>query len=256
MSRYSTEIRFICESLTGLKKSSGFNAIDGIITKAAPLIFSFDFPIFDEDYRLPLEKKILRHFYTREIGEETYGLWKLRLDDKMNIIMPYYNQLYKSELLDFNPLYDVDITRQHTLENTGNSTTNTESNNTTSVTGSNDVNHNYEENLLKLYSDTPQGGIEGMDTVPGVMNYLTNATKESNNNNYTDNATNKSTTTDKGTTEGTNTANNTETYLEKVTGKQGSGSSAKLIQEFRETFLNIDKMILDELEPLFFGLWQ
>lgn len=113
MSKYTTEVRFLCESLTGHTESEGFNSVDEILTQAAPLIFSFSFPLYDEDYRLVLEKKILRHYYTREISEETYGLWKLRLEDRMNVIMPYYNQLYRSALLTFNPFYDVDLTTEH-----------------------------------------------------------------------------------------------------------------------------------------------
>lgn len=113
MSKYTTEVRFLCESLTGHTESVGFNSVDEILNQAAPLIFDFNFPIYDESYRLVLEKKILRHYYTREISEETYGLWKLRLEDRMNIIMPYYNKLYESALLAFNPFYDVDLTTQH-----------------------------------------------------------------------------------------------------------------------------------------------
>lgn len=113
MSKYTTEVRFLCESLTGHTESVGFNSVDEILNQAAPLIFDFNFPIYDESYRLVLEKKILRHYYTREISEETYGLWKLRLEDRMNVIMPYYNKLYESALLTFNPFYDVDLTTQH-----------------------------------------------------------------------------------------------------------------------------------------------
>ena len=108
MSKYTTELRYICESLAGYDESQGFDEVDEILRKSAPLVFSFNYPIFDQAYRLPLEMKILRHFYTREISEETYGLWKLRLQAKMNEIMPYYNQLYRTETLEFNPLYDVD----------------------------------------------------------------------------------------------------------------------------------------------------
>lgn len=113
MSKYTTEVRFLCESLTGHTESQGFSEVDDILTEASPIIFSFQFPIFDEAYRLPLERKILRHYYTREISEETYGLWKLRLQDRMETIMPYYNKLYESALLSFNPFYDVDLTTNH-----------------------------------------------------------------------------------------------------------------------------------------------
>ena len=111
MSKYTTEVRFICEVNSGLNESVGYSKIEDVITGAIPKIFDFDFPIFDENYRTVLEKKILKHFYTREIGEETTGLWKLRLDTKLNEIMPYYNKLYKSELLEFNPLYTANLTR-------------------------------------------------------------------------------------------------------------------------------------------------
>lgn len=119
MSKYTTELRYICEHLAGYDESKGYDDVDEIIETAAPLIFSFNYPIFDLAYKLPLEIKILRHFYTREISEETYGLWKLRLQARLNEIMPYYNQLYKSETLQFNPLYDVDYTRQYTKESNG-----------------------------------------------------------------------------------------------------------------------------------------
>lgn len=119
MSKYTTEVRYICEEAAGLQDSVGYSNIESVITTAAPLIFDFDFPIFDEAYRLPLEKTILRHYYTREIGEETVGLWKLRLWDRLSLIMPYYNKLYYSETLQFNPLYDVDYTRTSTTDLSG-----------------------------------------------------------------------------------------------------------------------------------------
>ena len=119
MSKYTTEVRFLCESLTGHAESQGFSEVDNILTEASPIIFSFQFPIFDEAYRLPLERKILRHYYTREISEETYGLWKLRLQDRMETIMPYYNKLYESALLSFNPFYDVDLTTNHAGNQSG-----------------------------------------------------------------------------------------------------------------------------------------
>ena len=111
MSKYTTEVRFICETASGLNESKGYTDVDTIITNAIPKIFTFTFPIFDENYRTVLEKKILKHFYTREICEETVGLWKLRLDTKLNELMPYYNKMYNSELLEFNPLYTANLTR-------------------------------------------------------------------------------------------------------------------------------------------------
>ena len=112
MSKYTTEIRFICETLNGDVESSGYNSVNTILANVHNQVFDFDYPIFDTNYKPVLEKKILKHFYTREIGYETYGRWKLALDAKMNEIMPYYNKLYNSELITFNPLYDFE---EHTV---------------------------------------------------------------------------------------------------------------------------------------------
>lgn len=109
MAKYTTEVRTICENYANLKKSEGYNSVQKILNDSWDKVFDFDFPIFDENYREPLCKKILKHFYTKEIGEETVGLWKLRLDDRMNEIMPYYNKLYESELISIEPLVNYRV---------------------------------------------------------------------------------------------------------------------------------------------------
>ena len=50
MSKYTTELRFICESKAGLSESVGFNQIDDVISNSWNKIFD-NFPIFDESYR-------------------------------------------------------------------------------------------------------------------------------------------------------------------------------------------------------------
>ena len=59
MSNYTTEVRYICETLAGETESKGYTSIDEIIAKSRPLIFDFDYPIYDEKYRAILEEKIL-----------------------------------------------------------------------------------------------------------------------------------------------------------------------------------------------------
>lgn len=79
------------------------------IQQAAPLIFNFDFPLAEGISRLSLETKILAHYYTREIGCETVGLWQFWLENKINEIMPYYNQLYDTLNRDFDYLQNVNL---------------------------------------------------------------------------------------------------------------------------------------------------
>lgn len=276
MSKYTTEVRFICEVEAGLTKSVGFNDTDRVITTAAPKIFSFDFPIFDENYRLVLEKQILRHYYTREICMETVGAWKLKLQDRLNLIMPKYNKLYESAKLSFNPFYDVDLTTDHNRGNNGSSTsqaTNTRTNNDNvdgSYSDSNSNSHSGSDSNTRwdLYSDTPQGGVTGINgaTTPNLSDnsYLTNARK------ITDNGSDSAT--DTGSRSGTSESNrdqtvvdngsssgtvtNVENYLEHIKGKRGGLTYSKMLQEYRATFLNIDLMVINELSDLFFGLWE
>lgn len=299
MSKYTSEVRFICESLTGHEESSGYDGIDEIIEQAIPLIFSFDFPIFDENYREVLCTKILRHYYTREIGLETYGLWKLKLQTKLNEIMPYYNKLYESELLKFNPLYDVNMTTVNSGSKTGESTnignnenkrtsnrqdklsavqtdedsrtntlTGSNSEESDSLTAGNNVNRD-------MYSDTPQGALTGVES----GNYLTNARKVTGETNAsevgkrtgTSNSTESSSgrnssvntkeesgsgsETNTGFTQTVDKSKNTEDYVMQVMGKTGGVSYAKLLKEFRDTFLNIDMEIIKDLGELFMLLW-
>lgn len=275
MSKYTTEVRFICESLTGHDDSTGYDDIDSIIQDAIPLIFSFDFPIFDEEYRNVLCTKILRHYYTREIGLETYGLWKLKLQTKLNEIMPYYNKLYESELYKYNPLHDVDMTTTNVGQKTGERTdvqnddrTNTFSGSRTSENeqtnvASNENTRNSDSQDRDMYSDTPQGNLTGVDTNA----YLTNFRKILGTNNTTDkgNATDvsngKQTTSDQNSesTKGTNTSigktNNTEDYVMHVFGKSAGANYAKMIKDFRDNLLNIDMDIIRDLGELFMLLW-
>ena len=112
MSKYTTEVRFICESKSGLSESKGFGSVDEVLNSSWDKIFTSKVSFFDEEYRGVLCKKILKHYYLREIGCETVGIWLLWMNTKLEEIMPYYNKLYESELIKFNPMYDVDWNRK------------------------------------------------------------------------------------------------------------------------------------------------
>lgn len=283
MSKYTTEVRFICEEKAGLKESVGYYKIEDVLEKSWKSIFYLNFPMFDEAYRKTLCVNILRHFYSREICAETAGLWILWLNERMNRIMPYYNQLYKSELLEFNPLYDVDLTTTSTNTHSGseneNNTDERKSKNTDTgskttsnatseeVKESNSVTSSGSSGSTDKYSDTPQGALTGLMS----DKYLTNARMISGTTSGTDTGKNDSTKTgsltgsetDARTTDstasdkftGSKTINNTDDYVQRVSGKNGGVSYSKMLLEFRETLLNIDSMVFEELEDLFFWLW-
>lgn len=295
MSKYTTEVRFICESKSGLDVSGGFSDVDNIIANAWNKIFTTKTAFFDEAYRSVICQKILKHYYLREICCETVGIWLLWMNTRLEEIMPYYNQLYESAKIEFNPMQDVNLTRKHDGSTQGTSKedeTRTGSNDETrgeiaetkrTLRGNNDksttINSTHssigdsDETKRDLYSDTPQGAITGLEN----ENYLTNARKITgvinNSVNEQDNSTEKTgvdysdaeTTngningTTNITTSDTRTNNGskatTEEYLESITGKQGTESYSSLLNKYRETFINIDMKVIDEFSDLFFGLW-
>ena len=273
MSKYTTELRFICENYSGLSESQGYNVSD-IIDKALPKIFDFDFPLFDEKYRTELEKKIVRHYYTREICSETVGRWKLFLEDKLNLIMPYYNQLYNSALLEIKPFLTTDMSTNRKIdkssENSLNVSTNGSDNRTTNtdVTNISDSTENVtsssngNSSSTNKESDTPQGGISGLTN----DQYLTNASINSASDNVSSTTgttdklveDNNSKVVDRGSrkekrTEG-RVGKEGESYVETIQGFSGTNHSEMLLK-FRETFLNVDSMVIEELNDLFFALW-
>lgn len=239
MSKYTTEVRFICEASCGYNMSQGYGKVSDILAQSWDKIFDFDFPIFDENYRSVLCQKILKHYYTREIGFETVGLWKLKLDTAMNEIMPYYNKMYQSANLDYNPLYDTDYRRMHEGSD--------ESQTDVGATGDDTSRraNTSSGTAFNAYSDTPQGSLANVRN----ETYLTNATKDTRDSTSVDNYT--------GHTENDSTTkyNSTDEYVDHIVGKMPGRSYAALIKEYREALINVDMMIIDELRDLFMKIW-
>lgn len=289
MSKYTTEVRFICEQAAGRTESAGYTSVNEIIQKSLPKIFDFDFPIFDEDYRVPLETKIIKHYYTREIGAETVGLWKLWLDQTLNEIMPYYNEKYtiKKKALEMfhkNNLFnnvDLTTTRDEDISGTTDKIGNTVGKETkkddVTKTGSADrkglesESHNdrteYTGVNQDAYSDTPQSSLNGVNS----LKYLTNYRKVDDSNTTINSGGSSTTTTDTQktgeVTDGRTTVDKrtdqtdkekiytTKDYIEKIIGKNGGKDYMTLYKQAYESITNIDMEIIESLSNLFFSLW-
>lgn len=218
MAKYTTQVRTLVE-----------NGYD---------LFDFNYPIFDEAYRGVLEQNIINHYYFREIGFETVAQFKHFLKTWFQLEMPYYNRLYETEFL---------ITKDDYMINLDNKTTRTvqtdqDSVNTQNAEGTSTATTNGTNNGKTVFSDTPQARLQGGD-------YATSLTE-------TDD-------TNTGSTEGSSTANATNTgklttieqYTEHFLGNASMRYNADILKEWRETWLNIDKMIIDELNQFFMNIY-
>jgi hypothetical protein len=56
-------------------------------------------------------------------------------------------------------------------------------------------------------------------------------------------------------TTATKSNNTIDDYIKSLTGYNGNKSQSELLIEFRNTFINIDMMVINELNSLFLGLW-
>lgn len=260
MSKYTTELRYICQTFSGLDENSSIN---DILENSWDKIFTKNWDIFDESYRKELCIKILRKFYTREICAETVGLWQLWLDATMCEIMPTYNKLYESETFKYNPLYNVDITTTYSgnSHEVGIGTTDITDTNKAETNGEIETKNTKEQTdgfySSDRYSDTPQGGLTDIEN----NKYLTNVRlidhDDTINSEVNGKANSKNNIESKSSTETENNTakSNTNDWEERVIGKNNGENYSKIIQDFRNAIINIDKMIIDELRPLFFNLW-
>lgn len=272
--RYTTLLRDICEFYAD-ENTKGLTNINDVLDKSCDSIFTTNWEIFDESYRKILCEKILRKYFTREICAETVELWKLWLDATMCEIMPTYNQLYESTLIKYDVFNNVDVTTnfeksgKEDTKNTGNTNitdngTQTNSGKSTgSVKGNTKSDTKSNNTEWNLHSDTPQGGIAGVED----EQYLSDATKHTNNSDTTNTVTNnennnteinnatKSTNNQTNNSTNKGTKESSEEWTQRIFGKNNGQSNSMLLKEFRDNILNIDQMIIKDLEPLFFQLW-
>ena len=251
MSKYTTEVRFICETLAGYDTSQGYGKVSEIINNSWSKVFDFDFPIFDEDYRSVLCKKILMHYYTREIGLETVGLWKLKLETTMNEIMPYYNKLYSSTMMEFDPFLDADYTKEHEGSNAGESEGGGTDTGTHTGTISDDGDITDNNTKWDIYSDTPQGSLVNVEN----GTYLTDARKITDSGSGTRDNVRTFNEGNSLSRTNSNEYSNTDEYLEHIKGKFPGKSYSAMLKEYRETIINVDLQVIDSLHDLFMKVW-
>ena len=183
-----------------------------------------NYPIFNESYRNILNNNILNHYYENEIGFETANLFKFYLNQKLNEIMPYYNELYKvqKKLIDENLLLNnVNLTEQLI----GSNKTETSSTSQSSNNGKN------------LFQDTPQGQISQTDI--DNQTWATNLTLNKNKIEDESNA----------------TGSGTNEYLKTIIGNNGGKFNIDVLNDIKNNLMNIDLMIINDLNDLFMQIF-
>ena len=177
-----------------------------------------------------LAKKIVDHYYMREIGFETIGLFVHYVKVTMNELMEEYLPLIYSSSIEYDPLVNIDyeetFSRNENIENSGNSNSTSSSN----------------ASSLGVNSDTPQGQINKQSILNGQYASSTGANENE-----------SQVTSDSETSNSSNTA---ESYSKRIKGNSGSlSTSQKLIEQYRNNIRAIDREIINKLNKLFMGLY-
>lgn len=224
-----------------------------------------DYPIFDEAYRTVLNKKIIDHYMFREIGLETPGLFRHFLKTRMSEIMPYYNKLYNSELLPLDPFISYDLTEvmnkvqggktksKGVTKSQGSGTSQTQDavTRTDSQTG--------EDDNLGVHSDTSAGNLAVNDLKNNVhastADRALNKQKQDSNSQTASSQAVSTTGINDTELENDTEVKSLEDYTIRRFGAIGVKTLSAMLDEFRATFLNIDKLIIIELNDLFMGIY-
>jgi hypothetical protein len=178
-----------------------------------------------------LARKIVDHYYMREIGLETPALFEHYAKVLMRELMEEKLPLIYSAAIKYDPLVNVDYSEQFNAERStegASSSSGTSNGNTSGLT---------------VQSDTPQGQINKNEILAGKYASSTGASE----------AEDRSETS--GNTSSTETGN--ESYTKRIKGNSGvSATAQKMVEQYRENIIAIDRDIIEECNSLFMGLYN
>lgn len=232
MAKYTMELRKICD-IYGRdeveKWFKSYNLSDFLMQNQIDVITTGN--VWTKE---KLAKKIVDHYYMREIGFETPELFEHYCKLTMNEIMEKYLLIIYTKFMEYDPLSSVDYEETYERKITGNS----------NATGNSKSNSNSSGNGLTINSDTPQGQINKQDILNGTYASDTSGAE-----------------TQSKMEDETNTSQNAnseqfETYTHKMKGDNGViVTNQYLIREFRELADNFDQQIILELGKLFMAIY-
>ena len=212
-------------------------------------VFTFDYEFYSDNVqdKETFEKLFVSHFYFREIGFETPERFKMKLQAKLNLIMPYYRQLALTEwdkvrsIEQMMESKNLTETTEHIQSIQGNSET--QSNQSSSSNATQNTTSSNESKASNLADGVSQSSLDdGYLTASGKTEQTDNTQTESS-----------------GTGSQTLTGNNEQQLTEKTTftsnGDIGIQTPAYAIAEWRKIIINLNQLIINECEDLFMKIY-
>ena len=172
MASYTMELREVLATLLV------FDGVDvsklttkDLIEQGRGKLFNFPYEMFDDNYRSVWETNFIRNFFFREIGFETEDLFQFQLESWLRINMPYFNKMFESELLEFDPLINSEMT------------TNTSKNKDTDTTINTTINSDSTKTNKQQIDGTEHRDVDGTEhrDVDGTESQTVNRTQNDTN---------------------------------------------------------------------------
>lgn len=201
-------------------------------------MFDFDYSFYtdNEIIKSNFENKFLDTYMFHELGQETVMRFKHYLRAKLNNIMPYYRQLYETELR----CQDIDFMLNKDLTETFERINNSDKSSHTQGSTIANVDNTTKENTKESYLEQGLASISTDDKLTGVTNNTNTINQNANNNSEMSSV-------DK--------INNKEITKLISQGNIGVTSSAELLDKWRKVIINIDNLIIEECSSLFMQIY-
>lgn len=228
MAKYTMELRKVCDYYTREEVEKWFKNYELTDFLRPDEIESIETAnIWSKDR---LAKKIVDHYFMREIGFETPGLFKHYALITMQEIMEEKLPLIYSSSIKYDPLVNVDYTEkfERSLEGSANN--------------SGESSSNSSSDSLNINNNTPQTRISKQNLNDGIYASSVNQNESSIN--------------DRTTTSNNGSSSSNENYIKNIKGNSGvSATAQKMIEQYRQNIIAIDRDIINELNSLFMGLY-
>lgn len=186
-----------------------------------PFNFDYDFYTDDLTMKKEFEQKFIDCYYFHEIGCETFERWQHMLKTRLNLKMPFYKQLYESELESkkLNFMLNKDLKETFIREVNEESQSNSQSTGTGTFKES-----SLNDGVAVVNLSEGNQTTENMNTSSGDVS-----------------------------SEGTNKQQEKTELISQ--GNIGVTSTAQLLKEWREVMINLNQIIIEDCQDLFINIY-
>lgn len=220
-------------------------------------VFTFDYAFYSPNPsdKQTFERTFTDTYYFHEIGFETPERFKKHLQARLDLIMPYYQQLALTEWDKVRTTEQMMTSKNLTETTTHEQTVSGSQSSNITATGESTGN-NQSTSTQKTTLDNKQSQLsDGVSTASLNDGYLTGVDNSESSGTGTDSVTSSQ----NQTSEQSGTTTNEQTISDKTTftsnGDIGIQTPAYAITEWRKVIININQMIIEECKDLFMQIY-